>query len=404
MTPCSPACSPRLPPRRTTCRCACTWPSCWPPRSGFPRRCRTSRTRSTVQPGNAAAIALLQRLGAMLATPAAPAAPQPPTEFDWGQAEDQVRDIAAAGLRAGLAVRRHRGHRPGRAPVAAAGRRRRHGARQATAGAVVPRPDPQPAAGLGVRQDGRRRAAALRPARLRQDVHRPRRGRRDRAPGSPSSASPTCWTCGPAAASATWPQIFAAARRNAPCVLFFDEVDALGQKRSHLTTSSSMRNTVNQLLSEMDSLGGRNDGVFVLGATNHPWDVDSALRRPGRFDRMLLVLPPDGPARAAILRHHLRDRPWPASTSARSPGPPSTTPGPTSRTCARPRPSGPWPSRCGRAGWSPLDHERPADRGAGGQRRAPGRGSPRRATSRCSATPTAATTSWPPTSKKHRSL
>lgn len=49
--------------------------------------------------------------------------------------------------------------------------------------------------------------------------------------------------------------------------------------------------------------------MFVLGATNHPWDVDSALRRPGRFDRMLLELPPDAPARAAILRHHLRDRP-----------------------------------------------------------------------------------------------
>jgi SpoVK/Ycf46/Vps4 family AAA+-type ATPase len=104
-------------------------------------------------------------------------------------------------------------------------------------------------------------------------------------------------------------QIFDAARRNAPCVLFFDEIDALGQKRSHLTHSSSMRNTVNQLLSEMDSLGGNNDGVFVLGATNHPWDVDSALRRPGRFDRMLLVLPPDAAARTAILRYHLRDRP-----------------------------------------------------------------------------------------------
>jgi len=102
-------------------------------------------------------------------------------------------------------------------------------------------------------------------------------------------------------------QVFDAARRNAPCVLFFDEVDALGQKRSHLTHSSSMRNTVNTLLAELDA--GRNEGVFVLGATNHPWDVDSALRRPGRFDRMLLVLPPDPPARAAILRHHLRDRP-----------------------------------------------------------------------------------------------
>jgi SpoVK/Ycf46/Vps4 family AAA+-type ATPase len=104
-------------------------------------------------------------------------------------------------------------------------------------------------------------------------------------------------------------QIFDAARRNAPCVLFLDEIDALGQKRSHLRHSSSMRNTVNQLLSEMDSMAGDNDGVFVLGATNHPWDIDSALRRPGRFDRMLLVLPPDAPARSAILRYHLRDRP-----------------------------------------------------------------------------------------------
>ncbi len=101
-------------------------------------------------------------------------------------------------------------------------------------------------------------------------------------------------------------QLFAAARRNAPCVLFLDEVDALGQKRSHLTHSSSMRNVVNQLLAEMDT---ERSGVFVLGATNHPWDVDPALRRPGRFDRMLLVLPPDTPARSSILRHHLRDRP-----------------------------------------------------------------------------------------------
>ncbi len=104
-------------------------------------------------------------------------------------------------------------------------------------------------------------------------------------------------------------EIFRVARRRAPHVLFFDEIDALGQKRSHLTHASSLRNTVNQLLTEMDSLSGRNDGVFVLGATNHPWDVDSALRRPGRFDRMLLVLPPDAPARAAILQRNLERRP-----------------------------------------------------------------------------------------------
>ncbi len=52
-----------------------------------------------------------------------------------------------------------------------------------------------------------------------------------------------------------------------------------------------------------------NEGVYILGATNHPWDVDVALRRPGRFDRMVLVLPPDEPAREAILRYHLRQRP-----------------------------------------------------------------------------------------------
>lgn len=104
-------------------------------------------------------------------------------------------------------------------------------------------------------------------------------------------------------------EIFRSARRKAPHVLFLDEIDALGQKRSHLTHSASLRNTVNQLLTEMDSLSGRNEGVFILGATNHPWDIDSALRRPGRFDRMLLVLPPDAPARAAILRHNLGRRP-----------------------------------------------------------------------------------------------
>ncbi|MFI7151372.1 AAA family ATPase [Nonomuraea sp. NPDC050022] len=104
-------------------------------------------------------------------------------------------------------------------------------------------------------------------------------------------------------------EMFEIARRNAPCVLFFDEIDALGQKRTHLRTSTAMRGTVNQLLTEMDSVKSANDGVFMLGATNHPWDVDTALLRPGRFDRLLLVAPPDDSAREAILRYHLRDRP-----------------------------------------------------------------------------------------------
>lgn len=103
-------------------------------------------------------------------------------------------------------------------------------------------------------------------------------------------------------------ELFQNARRNAPCVLFFDEVDALGRKRSHLRHSAG-REVVVQFLSELDSFGSENEGVFVLAATNHPWDVDTALRRPGRLDRMLLVLPPDAPAREAILAFHLRDRP-----------------------------------------------------------------------------------------------
>jgi SpoVK/Ycf46/Vps4 family AAA+-type ATPase len=103
-------------------------------------------------------------------------------------------------------------------------------------------------------------------------------------------------------------ELFQLARRNAPCVLFVDELDALGQRRSQLH-NTAMRTTVNSLLAELDGIESNNEGVFVLGATNHPWDVDTALRRPGRFDRMVLVLPPDEPAREAIFRTHLRDRP-----------------------------------------------------------------------------------------------
>ncbi|MGP4109597.1 ATP-binding protein [Streptomyces sp. 4N509B] len=104
--------------------------------------------------------------------------------------------------------------------------------------------------------------------------------------------------------------IFTTARRHAPCVVFLDELDALGGKRSRIH-HGPMRNTVNQLLTELDGVSSAsdNEGVFVLAATNSPWDVDAALRRPGRLDRTLLVLPPDEEARETILRYHLRDRP-----------------------------------------------------------------------------------------------
>ncbi|BDI29240.1 cell division cycle protein 48 [Capsulimonas corticalis] len=103
-------------------------------------------------------------------------------------------------------------------------------------------------------------------------------------------------------------EIFETARRQKPCVLFFDEIDALGRKRS-LSRESAGRGVINQLLAEMDGVGDANDGVFVLAATNHPWDVDVALRRPGRLDRTLLVLPPDAAAREAILRARMQNRP-----------------------------------------------------------------------------------------------
>ena len=103
-------------------------------------------------------------------------------------------------------------------------------------------------------------------------------------------------------------EAFERARRNAPCVLFLDEVDALGQKRTNLS-QSAMRNAVVQLLTELDGLDEVNEGLFVIGATNQPWDVDPALRRPGRFDRAVLVVPPDQAARRQILQQHLDGRP-----------------------------------------------------------------------------------------------
>lgn len=102
--------------------------------------------------------------------------------------------------------------------------------------------------------------------------------------------------------------VFRLARSNAPCVLFFDEVDALGASRADLRQSGG-RQLINQFLSELDGVGESNDGVLILAATNAPWHLDSAFRRPGRFDRILFVPPPDGPARAAILRVLLKGKP-----------------------------------------------------------------------------------------------
>lgn len=95
-------------------------------------------------------------------------------------------------------------------------------------------------------------------------------------------------------------EIFQAARNNAPCVLFFDEVDALGASRTDMRQSAG-RQLINQFLAEMDGADHSNDGVLILGATNAPWHLDPAFRRPGRFDRIIFVTPPDLEARKAIL-------------------------------------------------------------------------------------------------------
>lgn len=102
--------------------------------------------------------------------------------------------------------------------------------------------------------------------------------------------------------------IFQAARKNTPCVLFIDEVDALGASRSDMR-QSAMRQIINQFLAELDGVKDSNEGVLILAATNAPWSVDSAFRRPGRFDRVLFVAPPDENSRKDILVTLLKDKP-----------------------------------------------------------------------------------------------
>ena len=102
--------------------------------------------------------------------------------------------------------------------------------------------------------------------------------------------------------------IFEQARTHRPCVLFFDEVDALGANRTDMLKSGG-RQIINQFLSELDGVASSNEGVLILAATNAPWHLDPAFRRPGRFDRILFVPPPDLAARAAILRLLLKGKP-----------------------------------------------------------------------------------------------
>lgn len=103
-------------------------------------------------------------------------------------------------------------------------------------------------------------------------------------------------------------ELFERARRNTPCVVFFDEVDALAASRSDMRHSGA-RHIINQFLMELDGVKASNEGVLILAATNAPWHLDSAFRRPGRFDRVIFVPPPDQSARASILRILVKGKP-----------------------------------------------------------------------------------------------
>ena len=103
-------------------------------------------------------------------------------------------------------------------------------------------------------------------------------------------------------------QIFAQARNSTPAVLFFDELDALAFSRSK-ARSDHTRTLVNEFLNQLDGLSGNNEQVLILGATNMPWDVDDAMKRPGRFDRQIFVPPPDKDALAEMLETKLREVP-----------------------------------------------------------------------------------------------
>ncbi len=102
---------------------------------------------------------------------------------------------------------------------------------------------------------------------------------------------------------------FDAARRHQPTVMFVDEIDALAGKRREGIGGQGLNTTINTFLRELDGISDDNEGLLVLGATNLPWHLDTAFLRPGRFDRVIFVPPPDEPARAAILRLHLADKP-----------------------------------------------------------------------------------------------
>jgi AAA+ superfamily predicted ATPase len=266
------------------------------------------------EPANREAIALLgQATQALTATGPAPR-PSPPTaDFDWSAAEEQVQDIVAPSFVEGTGVGDT--DEPGEAVV----EDDRGGIRLADVGGMEQVKQRLDTAFLGPMRNpelAKMYGKSLRGGLLLYGP--PGCGKTFIAKAVAGELGARFYSVSLADVLDQWlgaaerniKEIFGTARRNSPCVLFLDEVDAIGHRRSRIGSGwTGLRSAVNQLLAEMDSAGSDNDGVFILAATNHPWDVDPALRRPGRFDRTILVLPPDAPAREAILRYHLRERP-----------------------------------------------------------------------------------------------
>lgn len=104
-------------------------------------------------------------------------------------------------------------------------------------------------------------------------------------------------------------KVFETARKNTPCILFFDEVDAIGGRRDQQEGAQYMKMAVNQMLYEIDGIEAHNENVLVIAATNAPWDVDPALRRSGRFGKTIYIPEPDLVSRYAILRMHAKKLP-----------------------------------------------------------------------------------------------
>jgi transitional endoplasmic reticulum ATPase len=107
---------------------------------------------------------------------------------------------------------------------------------------------------------------------------------------------------------------FESARKYSPAILFFDEIDAVGGRRDESREGYAKR-LVNEMLINLDGVQGPLEKVLVLAGTNSPWDVDPALRRPGRFSKLVFVPPPDLDSRKQIFKIHMKERPIDASVN-----------------------------------------------------------------------------------------